>query len=114
MKFVFQKMVFLVASACVSAQCFAVLDTYDVMVVGAGSAGVAAALQSGRAGASTVLVERGGQVGGNMTVKARVLVDCTGDGTLAAIAGARRMRGATVSPGSFLYTFSNGRELWSR
>ncbi len=39
----------------------------DVLVVGGGAAGVAAALQSGRAGASTVLVERGSQVGGNMT-----------------------------------------------
>jgi len=214
--FTFLKMMFLIASVCTSSLCLAAPETYDVMVVGAGSAGVAAALQAGRAGASTLLVERGAQVGGNMTtggvnfpglfhadgrqvidgcayevltnaaalsgselpdftkkprrhwmhqirvdipvyvavaeealarcgvevryhtapssvtredgfwvitlsadgmastVKARVLVDCTGDGTLAAMAGARRMRGDAVSPGSFLYTFSNGRELWSK
>ena len=188
----------------------------DVLVVGGGVAGVAAALQAGRAGASTVLVERGAQVGGNMTtggvnfpglfhacgrqiidgcayevltnaavlsgnalpdfsarpdrhwkhqirvdipvyvavaeealvragvkvmyhtapsgvkrgdgvwecvlsadgvssrIAAKVLIDCTGDGTLSAMAGARRMRGPVRSPGSFLYSFANGRQLWER
>lgn len=37
------------------------------MVVGGGPAGIAAALQAGRSGSSVVLVERGFQVGGNMT-----------------------------------------------
>ena len=188
----------------------------DVLVVGGGAAGVAAALQAGRAGASVVLAERGFQVGGNMTtggvnfpglfhawgrqvidgcayelltnavalsgerlpdfskrpadhwlhqlyvdipvyvalaeealckagvrlryhtvptrvrrqregwlvelaadgdlseVAAKVLIDCTGDGTLAWLAGAHRMREAERSPGSFMYTFANGRDLWDR
>ena len=42
-------------------------ETCDVAVVGGGAAGVAAAVQSGRAGARTVLIEQGHQVGGNMT-----------------------------------------------
>ena len=42
-------------------------DTCDVAVIGGGAAGIAAAVQSGRAGARTVLVEQGHQVGGNMT-----------------------------------------------
>jgi 2-polyprenyl-6-methoxyphenol hydroxylase-like FAD-dependent oxidoreductase len=42
-------------------------ETCDVLVVGAGPAGIAAAAESGRAGAKTVLVEQGFQVGGNMT-----------------------------------------------
>ena len=40
---------------------------YDVVVVGAGAAGVAAALSAARAGASTLLVERYGCVGGGIT-----------------------------------------------
>lgn len=44
-----------------------VSEGYDVCVVGGGVAGVAAALQAGRAGARTVLVEQGAMVGGNMT-----------------------------------------------
>ena len=39
----------------------------DVCVVGGGVAGVAAALQAARAGARTVLVERGSQVGGTLS-----------------------------------------------
>ncbi|MDO5309024.1 MAG: FAD-dependent oxidoreductase [Planctomycetia bacterium] len=39
----------------------------DVLVVGGGSAGVPAAIQAARAGAQTVLVEAGSQLGGNAT-----------------------------------------------
>lgn len=49
------------------ASVYAAEKSCDVLVVGGGAAGIAAALQSGRAGALTVLVERGSQVGGNMT-----------------------------------------------
>lgn len=42
-------------------------QAYDVCVVGGGVAGIAAALQAGRAGAKTLLIEQGFQVGGNMT-----------------------------------------------
>lgn len=41
--------------------------TCDVVVVGGGSAGICAAIASGRAGARTVLVEQASQVGGNTT-----------------------------------------------
>lgn len=43
------------------------LPDCDVLVVGAGTAGTVAAIQSARAGARTVLVEQGFQPGGNMT-----------------------------------------------
>jgi ribulose 1,5-bisphosphate synthetase/thiazole synthase len=36
----------------------------DVLVVGGGSAGVVAAIQAGRLGAKTILVEAGAQMGG--------------------------------------------------
>lgn len=39
----------------------------DVLVVGGGTAGAIAAIQAGRAGARTLLVERGAQLGGTMT-----------------------------------------------
>jgi hypothetical protein len=40
------------------------LGAYDVIVVGAGAAGIAAAVAAGRTGASVVLVERAGSIGG--------------------------------------------------
>lgn len=44
-----------------------VSDQVDVLVVGGGTAGAIAAIQAGRAGASVLLVERNGQLGGTMT-----------------------------------------------
>jgi hypothetical protein len=44
-----------------------VSDNIDVLVVGGGTAGAIAAIQAARAGASTLLVERGAQLGGTMT-----------------------------------------------
>ncbi|MDD5708614.1 MAG: FAD-dependent oxidoreductase [Kiritimatiellae bacterium] len=41
---------------------------YDVIVVGGGTAGTVAAIQAGRAGASTLLVEKNAMLGGTMTV----------------------------------------------
>ncbi len=42
------------------------IDT-EVLIIGGGTAGVVAAIQAGRAGCSTVLVETGSQLGGTMT-----------------------------------------------
>jgi len=44
-----------------------ITNEVDVLVVGSGSAGITAALQSGRAGAKTLLVERSFQLGGTTT-----------------------------------------------
>lgn len=41
---------------------------YDVIVVGGGTAGTIAAIQAGRAGATTLLVEKNGMLGGTLTV----------------------------------------------
>jgi hypothetical protein len=43
---------------------------YDVIVVGGGPAGIVAAIQSGRAGAKTLLVEKCGMLGGTTTMGA--------------------------------------------
>ena len=43
-------------------------DKADVLVVGGGTAGTIAAIQAARAGAKTVLIERGSQLGGTTTV----------------------------------------------
>ena len=45
----------------------AVTNKVDVLVVGGGTAGTIAAIQAGRAGAKTLLVERGTQLGGTTT-----------------------------------------------
>ncbi|MFA7256723.1 MAG: FAD-dependent oxidoreductase [Kiritimatiellales bacterium] len=44
------------------------LSQYDVIVVGGGTAGVIAAIQAGRAGAATLLVEKNAMLGGTITV----------------------------------------------
>ena len=44
-----------------------IVDTVDVLVVGGGTAGTVAAIQAGRLGAKTLLIERGSQLGGTMT-----------------------------------------------
>ncbi len=41
---------------------------YDVVVVGGGAAGIVAAIQAGRAGARTLLVEKNGILGGTLTI----------------------------------------------
>ncbi len=43
------------------------MPQYDVIVLGGGSAGVVAAIQAGRAGARTLLVEKNGMLGGTTT-----------------------------------------------
>lgn len=44
--------------------------SYDVIVIGGGTAGVVAAIQAGRAGAKTLLVEKCGMLGGTITMGA--------------------------------------------
>jgi hypothetical protein len=46
------------------------MENYDVVVIGGGTAGVVAAVQAGRAGAKTLLVEKEGILGGTMVVAA--------------------------------------------
>ena len=43
-------------------------SSYDVVVFGGGTAGVVAAIQAGRMGVRTLLVEKNGMLGGTMTV----------------------------------------------
>lgn len=44
------------------------MEIFDTAVIGGGTAGLIAAIQSGRAGAKTVLIEKNGICGGTMTV----------------------------------------------
>lgn len=44
-----------------------IIEQFDVVVIGAGASGICAAISSSRAGASTVLIERYGIVGGGLT-----------------------------------------------
>jgi len=45
-----------------------IVDSYDVIVVGGGTSGVAAGISSARAGAKTLVIERLGALGGQMNV----------------------------------------------
>ncbi len=59
---------FLSLLVCLIARAGELLDeSCDVLVVGGGAAGIAAAGQAGRAGADVILLEQGFQVGGTMT-----------------------------------------------
>ena len=51
-------------------------NSYDVIVVGGGPAGLVAAIQAGRAGARTLLVEKTGMLGGTTTMAAVNAVSC--------------------------------------
>ena len=46
---------------------FGLMEMFDVTVIGAGPAGLCAALQAARAGAGTALIEKNGMSGGTMT-----------------------------------------------
>lgn len=48
---------------------------YSVIVLGGGTAGTVAAIQAGRAGARTLLVEKNGMLGGTMTVAGVIRAD---------------------------------------
>jgi flavin-dependent dehydrogenase len=45
-----------------------IFGEYDVIVVGGGTSGVAAAISAARVGANTLLIERLGALGGQMVV----------------------------------------------
>lgn len=80
----------------------------DVLVVGGGTAGAIAAIQAARAGAKTVLIERGGQLGGTLTtggVSFPGLFDAWGKQVIAGI-GWELVRQAVELDGGALPDFS--------
>jgi hypothetical protein len=80
----------------------------DVLVVGGGTAGTIAAIQAARAGASTLLIERGTQLGGTITtggVSFPGLFDAWGKQIIAGI-GWELVKKATVLDGGKLPDFS--------
>src|SRR5208283_3268745 len=58
-----------------------VVDEADVLVIGGGPAGIGAAIAAARAGASTILVERYGHLGGMATGGLVILLPHLSDGT---------------------------------
>ena len=56
----------------------------DVLVVGAGPAGIAAALAAGRCGARVMLVDEQNELGGSLLSRKLRVVCATGNGTASA------------------------------
>jgi len=73
-----------------AARSLAVIDEAEVVVVGGGPAGVAAAVSAARAGADVLLVERYGHLGGLATGGLVILLDCYSDGDEIVIGGFAR------------------------
>ncbi len=63
------------------ARAIRVVDEADVLVIGGGPAGIGAAIAAARAGASTILVERYGHLGGMATGGLVILLPHLSDGT---------------------------------
>ena len=75
---------------------------YDVIVAGAGPAGICAAVAAARQGARVALIERYGVIGGNLTAGyvgpilgsvSKNTIDCTGDAIVSFLAGAKIEKG---------------------
>lgn len=83
-----------------------VRDRVDVLVVGGGPAGVGAALAAAREGARTLLVERGGMLGGMWTAGlVNPLFEATRNGWLVAELVARLQTAGAWRRWKFAYTF---------
>ncbi|MBX2830007.1 MAG: sarcosine oxidase subunit alpha family protein [Rhodospirillales bacterium] len=59
----------------------------DVLVIGAGPSGLAAALTAGRSGARVIIADEGGQLGGGILAEGGMIGDKPADATLADIVG---------------------------
>lgn len=88
-------------------------ETYDVVIIGGGTAGVVAAIQAGRAGASTLLVEKSGVLGGTTVLNAvnfPGLFHAWGKQVIAGI-GWELVEKAVVESGGQMPDFSAWRDL---
>jgi hypothetical protein len=74
-----------------------IASTADVIVVGGGPAGIAAALAAARTGASTILVERFGYLGGTATASLSARVQSFIITAIAGISSMRAMTSPTVA-----------------
>ena len=92
---------------------YQVTSRVEVLVIGGGTAGTIAAIQSGRMGAETMLVERGSQLGGTTTtggVAYPGLFDAWGKQVIAGI-GWELVRDCVKLDGGVFLTFQNQEDL---